>query len=453
MASILKTLSSIGSLYCFFCLSSVIIAFVPESSASTVTGLTEEKASFSDTVSPETEIDKSRVDFILRTYLRIYEDTDGNKYAPLYEYIELELRDMKQGRLNLYSAGWARYDLKTPIDGRGERDELTYAYINYSPHEDLSLVFNIGRQVVFAGLASEQLDGFNARWEITPNTGFSIFGGVPVETEPDGRNGDLIYGGRVFHRIRDKAEAGLSFLREDNLGSRYREEFGLDFWMLPFKRVEMQGYSSYNNITGGWMEHSYTLRFFASKKLTVSGFFSHTNYNDAFSKTTISAFSTDYTGINENMTKTGGSLEYNPGKAFTTAIDFATYEYRNSGSARYYGAKLSKKISGMSLGAEIHRMEGDTKKLRYTESHLYAIKRLNRFNLSFDIINLHYDNPYNGLSNAHSINGTIDCKINNSLSAAVSLDQSKDPDYTSNTRVFLTFIYNKRNKPAFGDKR
>lgn len=394
------------------------------------------------------ERNKAAFDFSSRTYMQLHEDTKGSRYAPLYNYIELELTNMKRGQFNFYSAGWVKYDMKTSTDRYRERDELTYAYLNYSPFEDRRLTVNVGRQIVFEGLASEQIDGIFTRWEFTPQTGMSLFYGIPVETESDGRKADLIYGSRIFKRVQDRAEVGLSFLKETNAGKRYREEAGMDLWLLLTDKVEFQGYSSFNNLTHGWMEQIYNIRFSPGRELSMTGLFSHTDYNNTFSKTTLSAFSPEYAGINEKLTKTGISAEYKPGKALTSVFDITRYEYKNSGSAIYYGAKLVKRLFDASVGASLHRMEGKTIKLRYTEARLYAAMRVKRFDLSVDTINLHYDSPYNNLRNAYNISGTIAYALNYSLSMSLTFDHGKDPDFSSNTKALLAIIYNRNSKPV-----
>ncbi len=384
--------------------------------------------------------------FTSNTYLQLREDARDNKYAPLYEYFNLELNNLKDGQVSFYSSGWIRYDLSSRSGDERENDELTYIFLTYSPLKDRSLKFSAGRHFVFGGVASEQIDGISTRWEITPFTGFSLFGGIPVETESDGRGSDLIYGGRVFQRIERKAEFGVSYIREVNDGSSYREEMGLDVWGRPLRWFEIQGQSFYNNITEGWLDHSYNLRIFPLQQLTLSTLFSHTDYTDAFSATTLSAFSPDYLGLNEELTKIGGAAEYRLNNSFTGIVDYTKYEYKNTGNADYYGAKLTGKLHEVSIGASIHRMEGDTEKLKYTETRLYAMKRFSMLNLSVDAISLHYDTPYNGLSTAYSVNGTVGYKFSNSLMATVSCDYSKSPDFTHDTKVLLKLTYNLKRK-------
>ena len=379
--------------------------------------------------------------FTSKTYLKFYDDARDNKYAPVYEYVDIEGKGIQDGKVSIYLSGWLGYDFRTLSDGEKERDELTYAFLRYSPYQDSRFQVNAGRHYVFEGVASEQIDGVSARWEITPLNGLSLFGGVPVETDFDGRESDSAYGGRVYQRIPRKAEIGLSFLREENNKTRFRDEIGADLWLRPASRVEVRGQSSYNNITDGWREHSYTLRLFPLDRLTVSGLYSHARYDDAFSARTLSAFSPDFLGRGERLTKTGGAAEYRLDRTSTAVLDFTAYDYELMGPAERYGGRVTASLSGISTGASFHRMNGDTERLRYVESRLYAAKDLGGWNFSLDTIFHHYDSPFSGLSNAYSVNGTTRYKITGALVAGISLDYYKTPDFTHATTVLLNLVY------------
>ena len=51
--------------------------------------------------------------FTSKTYVKFYEDPRENKYAPLYERIELEGKGLHDGKLSLYLSGWLGYDFST----------------------------------------------------------------------------------------------------------------------------------------------------------------------------------------------------------------------------------------------------------------------------------------------------------------------------------------------------
>lgn len=377
--------------------------------------------------------------FSTRTYLGLYKDMYENQYAPLYEYFEAEYSRPSNG-VKFYSAGWLKYDFRTSREKRANSD-VDHAFVTYSPPSDSDLVFNAGRHYVFEGIASEQIDGFSARWNFTRDTGLSFYGGIPVEADNDGRVSDAIYGGRLFGRISGKAEAGLSFLIENNSGIRYREEIGLDLWAIPFRGIEIQGISIYNAITDGFIEHSYSAKTVLHGKINLRGFFVHTNYRDAFSSATLSVFSPDNAGLDGKMTKTGVSAEYPVSGTISAALNYTGYTYQASGDARHYGARLNYKVTDIHAGGSFSRMEGETARLRYTELRLYTVKRVERQTYSLDFITLRYDRPYNNMNSAYNMNGTAEYAVNNNLSASLSIDRGRDPDYSHFTRVMLSLVY------------
>jgi hypothetical protein len=377
-----------------------------------------------------------------KTYLRFYHDARDNAYAPLYEYVELESKDQEHGRWDFYLSSWWGHDFQTLGEGSRNRDELTYAYLRYSPYQDKHILISAGRHFVFEGVTAEQIDGVSARWELSPLNGVSLFGGVPVITDFDQRGGDSVYGGRIYQRIPSLAEVGLSVLNERNDGARFREEAGVDIWLLPFRKVEVKGHSFYNNITAGWGEHAYTLRLFPVKTLTLSGSYSRTSYNDAFATRTLSVFSPDFLGKDETLTKAGGMVEYRVTDAVTGAVDYSNYSYKTMGRAGYYGAKVSAMLSGISTGASVHRMEGDGERLRYLETRIYTAADVTSWRFSLDAINHHYDQPYNSVGSAYSLNGNIRYLISDALTSNFSVDYSKTPDFSRDTTVMLNLVYN-----------
>jgi hypothetical protein len=111
------------------------------------------------------------------------------------------------------------------------------------------------------------------------------------------------------------------------------------------------------------------------------------------------------------------------------------------GPAERYGGQVTASLAGVSAGASFHRMAGDTERLRYFESRLYAMKGLGSWNFSLDAIFHHYDSPFSGLSNAYSVNGTTRYKITGTLTAGLSLDYYKTPDFIHATTVLLNLVY------------
>jgi hypothetical protein len=157
-------------------------------------------------------------------------------------------------------------------------------------------------------------------------------------------------------------------------------------------------------------------------------------------------FSPDFLGKDEEMTKISGSVMYRFNMRNSIVFTFTGYEYEKSGSARYYGAMVVTEIKGVSTGLSLHRMEGDTDRLRYIESRAYATKNFEHLTLSVDGINIHYDNRFSNLKDAYAINGTANYRFTDSFGAGISVDYRKDPDSDHETRVLLSLAYNLKQR-------
>lgn len=372
-----------------------------------------------------------------KTYFKYYRDARDEKYAPLYEYVELESRNLRDGQVSFYVSGWLGHDFESRQYDEKTRDELTYAFVRFAPSPDRKLLVSAGRQYVFEGVASEQVDGVAARWEFLPSTGVSLFGGAPVETEFDSRRGDAVYGGRVFQRIRNRAEVGVSVLSESNKGNRYREEGGVDLWLKPHKRVEVKGQSTYNNLTEGWREHSYNIRVSPAERLILSLLYADIRYDDAFFVTTLSAFSPDFLGRGERLRKQGGMIDYRVNDRWSGSADYTRYEYRSMGDADSYGGKVSLRAGSASTGLSLHRMDGAAERLRYLEARAFAAIGGESWRFSLDAINLEYDARFNNLRNAYTVNGTLRYDLTEAVSSGLSVDYSRTPDFDNNTTALL----------------
>jgi hypothetical protein len=381
------------------------------------------------------------------TYFILREDPRDSTFAALYEYIDLDATNIVDGKLSVYSSGWFRYEMASNPqifnNDRGD-GELLYVYLKYTPLQEQKLIFNLGRHFLTEGVATfEQMDGLSARWEILPAVGISAYGGVPLETDFDGRSGDYLFGGRVFGRFKHAAELGVSYLREENDSSPYREEFGIDVWIMPLKWLELQGESAYNIRTDGWMEHSYFLNFYPIQKLTFSGFVSHTNYDDAFLPTTLSAFLPRFLGPGETLTKAGLLAEYQFLEWLTGTADYTHYDYDIAGDADAFsiGVRMRGPIEGFMLGASVARVIGDIARLRYTKVRGFATKEFERVKIALDVINVHYDESFSGVSNSLSISGSLVYRILDSLLASATVYYGRNPAFDYEYATFLKLIY------------
>lgn len=362
---------------------------------------------------------------------------------PLYEYLRLSVTDIdKDGNLSFHIGGWGRADLADKTTDRYTDTDLQYGFLSYRPAQN-NLVLNAGRQFVAEGVAAERFDGLYLRSDLAGGVGAAVFVGSPVVTEPDFNGGDLIYGGRITHSFGNYYTIGLSALQTDYDGSRLREEEGVDLWLRPFAALEVVGRSSYNSLTSGWMEHAYTASYTPLERLRITADLSAINYEDYFYHVTTSALSLT-NGIidpNEKLLALGGSVSYTPVTALTLDADYRNYGYEIAGAADYFGGKATVAGAGFVAGLSVHRMNGETDRLRYDEYRLFASKRFGRADLTVDFLDIDYDRSINGIKNTFSLSGATTYELSERFKIGADVDYSRTPDFDNEVRGLVKISY------------
>jgi hypothetical protein len=241
---------------------------------------------------------------------------------------------------------------------------------------------------------------------------------------------------------------GVSALKsESESGARYREEEGFDIWLHPLQQFDLIGRTTYNSITNGWMEHTYSASYTPVSNLRFGADLSIINYQDYFFNVTTRALSLT-NGIitpNERLTAVGATIAYNPLNELTLMVDYKNYGYRFAGKADYFGGKaVYSKPESFSAGFAVHRMEGASDRLRYSECRLFATKKLGHADFVADITNVSFDHRINGIKNSYSMTGSAGYEINPDLKVALDMEYSKNPDFENDLRglVKITYLFN-----------
>lgn len=375
---------------------------------------------------------------------------------PLYEYLRLSVTNIdKNGNLSFHIGGWGRADLADKTTDRYTDTELQYGFLSYRPAQN-NLVLNAGRQFVTEGVAAERLDGLYLRSDLAAGFGAALFVGSPVVTEPNFNGGDLVYGGRISHSYGNYYTIGLSALQTDYAGSRLREEEGVDLWLRPFAPVEVVGRSSYNSITSGWMEHAYTVSYTPLDRLRITADLAAINYEDYFYHVTTSALSLT-NGIldpREKMLAVGGGVSYTLISALTLAADYRNYGYDIAGDADYFGGKATVTVAGFAAGLSVHRMSGESDRLRYDEYRLFASKKLGKADLTVDFFDINYDRSINGIKNTFSLAGAATYEITDQFKIGADVDYSRNPDFDNEVRglVKISYVFDATYRAEGGGK-
>jgi hypothetical protein len=379
-----------------------------------------------------------------RTYLTSREQADGTRLLPGYEYLDFHIQDLGSDTLSAHFGGWAGYEFK---EKTGDND-LQYGYLSYKS-KTANTTINLGRVMVFEGVAAERVDGIYARTDLLADFGISAFGGNPVETgAPLGEvvassGNNSIYGARVTHKTSGLYTIGVSYLKEERNGEDFRKEEGVDLWLHPLNRVDLTGRSNYNAINKEWMENTYNLVLgpFAQLRFTTEA--SWVNYKDYFFGTTLSAF-TFQPGIldpNEKVSTLGENVVYALTNELGLSADYKAYSYDIAGDAKYYGGSLRYNATSQGAGVSLHKMDGDTDRLKYSEYRVYGFKKIDKVDVAIDLLDVKYVEAINDVSNAYSVSLALGYELMEHLQVGADVEYAKTPDFSKDVRAFLKAIY------------
>jgi hypothetical protein len=377
------------------------------------------------------------------SYLLSRETADSTRLLPFYEYLNFKAEDFGSQNISFHFGGWFRYDLKNESYGTKSTGDLQYAYLSFKRDKG-NAALNLGRLYVNEGVASEQIDGVFGRTDLKGGFTVAAFGGSPVETVFDTRTGDSVYGGRISQGLPELYRIGLSYLLEKNDSADFRKEEGLDLWFRPVNKVEILGSSFYNALTSAWMKHTYYLTLGPFSILSLRTEFTQISYKDYFTSATTTAFKLDPTLIDpqEKVSTVGEEVSFNLGKAILSA-DYKKYNYDIAGDADYYGGKLAYAgAQNIGAGLSVHRMDGQTDKLRYYEYRLYGYKKFAKTDVTVDLLTVSYDVEINGVKNAYSASLAGGYALSAKARLAADIEYAKDPFFNKDVRGLVKLVYN-----------
>lgn len=389
----------------------------------------------------------AETDLASRTYVSVRESVSGDSIAPLYEYLDLSLQDIGDSGLSFHASGWVRFDLaEESTPGEDLDQDLSYAYFRIPVKS--RAVFTVGRTYVFEGVAAEQVDGAHARVVLPAGLGLAIYGGSPVETDFDDRDGDLLYGARLSQGRYGTYEVGVSYLKEDNDGDDFREETGVDIWLRPAEVFQVQGLSSYNSETSGWMEHAYSVALGPLGGVRVTGDYQSVEYEHFFHSPTTSAFDRAALDPEEDVVSVGGGMDYTFLGSSTAWAGVTHYDYDLSGEADQYRAGFDFELEDYRAGISVGRTDGETDQLAYYEYRAYASKRFSRADVSLDLFDVDYDREISGVEHAYALSAALGIDILAGLRVVADVEYAENPFFDEEVKGFFQLIYRLRTGGA-----
>jgi len=401
-----------------------------------------------DSLGAETRIQS---DTIFRVFQR---DTAMDKDAtvlPVYEYLQIDTGELEDYGLSFHLYGWGRADLADSEYYEDQTDgDLLYGYLDYRG-EGNQYGIRFGRQYVFEGVANEAVDGMRLSGNLGDYFFLSIYGGQPVGLSSEqGRSGDSIIGGRLAHRYRSSYEIGVSYKASENYGETAEEMLGVDLALSLPSDLSLSGYSSYNQESADWAEHSWELRVPVGH-FVLKPYYQHFSYEDYFA-TGANAVN-PFRGLaqsEEGLTAYGLDALWQYDQNWTFGGKVKQHDYDQLDSAQTYSVLAAWQGEELNqYGAEIGgTASGDTAGNDYTLVRLYGYSKAmaGRFGidyLSADLVLVNYDEEiYGEDSSLFASFGGGKRFMGDALTVKLSGDYSQDPYFDDDLRGTLTVSYN-----------
>lgn len=387
------------------------------------------------------------------TLVRVFErDTASGtdqQVLPGYEYLQVDMGSLSEAGLSFHGYGWGRYDFAdNDFYENSDAGELLYGYLEYK-RDAGNINARLGRQYIFEGVANEAVDGLRLAADLSENVYGSIYVGQPVGLDStNGRDGDIIYGGRMAVHKMSLGEVGLSYKLIENDSDTAEEMAGVDIALYLPKGINFFGNSSFNLDTNGFAEHSYEFNI-PYDNLRFRPYLQMFTYEDYFGTgaNAVNPFRVLATS-GEEITTYGLDLTWLKSDAWTFGGKLKYYDYDNADANQYYAALATWRPSeATEIGGEVGYMNGDLNKNTYLLTRLYAT--VNQLSdaiwldfLTGDIVYADYDQDiYNESYSLFASLGTGKDFMDGRMQVKLSGDYSQDPYFDDDLRGILSLTY------------
>lgn len=374
-----------------------------------------------------------------RTYVPARGTDGGDGHVLLYEYLSFSAEDLRPG-LYLRAGGWGRVDLADETFGRNENGELQYAFLGWR-HPLWNAEARAGRVSLTAGVArNEVFDGLMLGTDLPAGFDVTLFGGIPVELDENGRSGDSLYGARLSQGRAGLYRIGASYLKEQDDGAEAREEAGADLSFAPLPLVRLTGSSLYNLIDEAWARHAYRLAIGPIRqRARLAATWASTDYRYYFQSADNPAFTE--ARKDEKLERIGGEISYALGWGFTLTGEYTAYRYDVSGDARGYGGGVEWAGTRATVGGGFRQVRGDAEEDRYRQFSAHATTFLGPVRLFAGAEHLVYEAAINGEKNAST--GTLGLGYSPSASLELTLsgEYGATPEYEREVKGLLAVLW------------
>lgn len=374
-----------------------------------------------------------------RTYLPARGIDGGDTHVLLYEYLSLDADNLGLPGLYLSAGGWGRADLADETFGRTTNGDLQYGYVGWRGPR-MNAEGRLGRVSVTAGVArNEVMDGALVGSDLPAGFDVTAFGGVPVETDEDGRSGDWVYGGRLSQGRAGLYRLGASYLREEDDSSAAREEVGGDVVLTPLSFLEIGGSSFYDLRDDGWAQHNYrvVLGPFVRRVLLRATWVS-TDYDHYFKAVTNKAFDIE---ANEKLDRVGGELELTIWGGLSLTGEYVNYKYDVAEEAKAYGGHLDWAGGGRTAGLGYRKVDGEVAENRYQEFRGHVSTPVGPIAAAAGVEHLVFEEPVNGEKNATTGTLSLAYALSKALEFSATGEYGVTPEFEHDARLIVALLW------------
>lgn len=386
-------------------------------------------------------------DLSSRTYLYLYERDqavgDTLRYAPLYEYLSLDVWEVGRPDLSFHFYGWGRLDLGEETRGGSTNGSLSSAYFQYL-HPKGNSQAKVGRFFLTEGTTSEALDGLFVKGVTRSGFGAALYGGAPVENSITtlSSGGDSLFGGRVFYVYPGVAEIGLGYLFEDGdfLGEN-REEVGGDLWLRFARALDLTGKAVYNVVTEDIASHRLALRLVPVRSIDLQVGTEGYKYKDLFQGVLNPAFLPPAVNPDDEVQNLFADLDWQASGVLAVQAGIKSIHHLETdpgdalrGEAGFrFNLKGAIDLVGLSAAVQT----ADQKSNEYQQFRGWLMGSVNRWKFSLDGLTWFYEETSGGEDTTVQVVGSAGYRFSPAFGLSGDLRYTQSPQFKEDVALLL----------------
>ncbi|GBE15744.1 hypothetical protein BMS3Abin14_01819 [bacterium BMS3Abin14] len=381
-----------------------------------------------------------------RSYLYLHERDNAigpnDHLAPLYEYLSLDVWDLKEANLSFHSYGWGRVDLADASAGGRNSGDISSAYLQYR-YPTGNGQAKLGRFFLAEGTTTETLDGLFLKGTGKGGFGASFYAGNPVENSIIASGGgNSLVGGRVFYVRPGLAEAGFGYLFENgDFQGKNREEAGGDLWVRFAPSWDLTGKIVYNLTTSELASHRVAFRLVPVNTIDLELGTEGYRYDGLFQKSLHPAFLPPSANGSDKVRKLFADCDWQATERLSVqaGVKRIHHDADDPGDAAYGELGFRLQMEGVLnlLGFSAALQTADLSENEYRELRGWLMGTVRKWSFSLDALTYLYEVPVNGVDTSTQIVGSAGWKASTLLSLSGDVRYTRSPRYAKDLTILL----------------